>query len=75
MSITKKIVTAKRLARHFWTKACEHDGIDPSSMFAVLSSENPWAELVNRSASVLQATVFAYHNAGRVNNTAGRRAR
>ena len=26
-----------------WILACEHDGIDPSSMFVVFSDDNPYA--------------------------------
>jgi hypothetical protein len=28
--------------KDLWRKACEHDGIDPTSKFVVFSKDNPW---------------------------------
>ena len=28
--------------KDLWRKACEHDGIAPSSKFVVFSNDNPW---------------------------------
>ena len=35
--------------KQLWTKACEHDGIEPSSTFVVFSKANPWAKEIQQS--------------------------
>lgn len=34
--------------KQLWTKACEHDGIEPSNTFVVFSKANPWAKKYNK---------------------------
>ena len=31
-----------RESKRLWIAACEHDGIDPTSMFVVFSDDNPF---------------------------------
>jgi hypothetical protein len=40
--------------KQLWAKACEHDGIEPTSMFVVFSKDNKWAEKYNNLAYVIQ---------------------
>jgi hypothetical protein len=42
----------KRLMKHYWTKACQYDGIDPASKFVVWSLGNPWTPKVNRATGL-----------------------
>lgn len=39
-----------------WTKACEHQGTDPSSKFVVFDQSNPWADKYNNAALIAFAT-------------------
>ena len=37
-----------------WRKACEHEGIDPTSMFVVFSDDNPYIKEYNRLVGIAQ---------------------
>ena len=39
--------------KDLWRKACEHDGIDPTSKFVVFSKDNPWIAKHNRLMCLL----------------------
>lgn len=40
--------------KQLWVKACELDGIDPSSKFVVFSQGNRWAKKYNDLAYAIQ---------------------
>jgi hypothetical protein len=42
--------------KQLWIKACEQDGIDPSSKFVVFSKDNRWAKKYNDLAYAFQLT-------------------
>lgn len=39
----------KTTVKQLWVKACEFDGIDPTSKFVVFSDSNPWAKKYNQA--------------------------
>lgn len=46
--------------KQLWIKACEHDGIEPNSVFAVFSKKNPWAKKYSTLAYL--QTLYAQQN-------------
>jgi hypothetical protein len=42
--------------RDLWIKACELDGIDPTSKFVVFSKDNRWAKKYNTLALLISQT-------------------
>jgi hypothetical protein len=42
--------------RQLWIKACEQDGIEPSSKFVVFSKNNRWAKKYNTLALLISQT-------------------
>lgn len=56
-----KLVHAGKLARYFWRRACEHDGVPPGSMFVEFSPNNPWAGPAGRATVLVQQLLQTYH--------------
>ena len=55
--------------KQLWIKACEHDGIEPTSKFVIFTKDNPWAKKYNTLAVLIsQAPVLPaqYKNLRRV---------
>lgn len=42
--------------KQLWVKACEHDGIEPTSKFVVFTKDNPWAKKYNTLACLISQT-------------------
>ena len=42
--------------KDLWIKACEQDGIEPSSKFVVFSKDNRWANKYNTLALLISQT-------------------
>jgi len=42
--------------KDLWIKACEQDGIEPSSKFVVFSKDNRWAKKYNTLALLISQT-------------------
>jgi hypothetical protein len=42
--------------KDLWRKACEYDGIEPTSKFVVFSKGNPWARKYNTLACLISQT-------------------
>ncbi len=48
--------------KQLWIKACEQEGIEPSSKFVVFSKDNRWAKKYNALARLISQTPVL-HNA------------
>jgi hypothetical protein len=50
----EKILKLSAMRRHLWTKACERDGIKPTSAFVIFSDENRVGNYwINRAANLM----------------------
>lgn len=50
----------REYVRELWRNACEHDGIEPSAMFVLLSDDNPFWQEYNNAIQGYMAMVKVF---------------
>ena len=67
----KTLQTHRNTIKAVWTKACEHDGIDPAASFIVFSEDNPFAKFVDAAQKNYQAALAEHQAGGYIGLTIG----
>ena len=69
----KHILALQAIMRDLWRKACEHDGIDPSSAFVARSDDNPFWPFHDRAVKQYHEAISQYQAGGYIGLRIGRR--